>query len=458
MKLRYTFLSILAAVTLLSCNDRELFAPQNENNASIKFEQEVAFPTEDGSVELSGNYAQKVAQILNTFGSDIKNDIGSEVFTQETTAEQYNEIKVFTDQLVEGLTTQTEKYNKIFEWINTNIQFYNGENAPAGWDVNTMGPYWNSNRAYDTFKWKMAVCQGYSALLNIMLYSQEIVNIMVNGRMDIGGGVMAGHAWNYVLCDGEWQVSDALNGIKASMNDFNSYKILEEVTNLDCVLYEDDNFIYKYDSGHLNVADIKSTTSSVVIPYSVKGIKVTMFNVRAKYDNINYEPITNELISEIYIGKNITTMGNAQEGKFTQMGQVFTKLSAIYVDPENPIFESQTGVVYTKEEGKYQIAFVSPKVTRIELKPLEIIDKECKLEWLSDLQVIVFDETAEYIYPYAIGNCPSLVEIHAPSGCEFDEMAIYRNSDDTNHYEMVDLTQEIRIVYFEPTGISQIGM
>ncbi len=448
MKLRYTFLSILASITLLSCNDRELFISQNENDTNIKFEQNILYPTDDGSIELSGTNCERIVTLLNKFDSSIENKLAGDTWSLPNAA-QLQEIKTFTDELVKGLTTETEKYDKIFEWVTTNIKYWNGsQDNPEG----AGEYYYPSNFAYSTFIDRVAVCQGYAALLQAMCYTQQIQCLIANGYMIVNNQNL-GHAWNYLKADGKWLVSDPTNGGKYNASDIASYSHLDAMM-LSSNLYEDANFAYNYNNGYLNIVKIKSLESTVVIPYSVNGVKVTMLSTKTEMDPNTYMDITNANVTELYIGKNITSLGDYPD----EIARYCPNIKDIHVDPENAIFESQTGVIYSKNNDKYKIEFIAPKVTRIELKALDTIDKECKLEYLSELEVIVFDASAEYIYPWAIGNCPKLNEVHAPTDCEFDELSIYRNGDESNKYESIDLIQtgDVRIVYFEPTGIPQI--
>lgn len=448
MKLRYTLPFIFSAL-LFSCNDSEIL----ENNSGVSSENVqlsnmLEFPADDGAMELTGTDSEKAYKVLVAFDSNIKNAIYSQQDFLKPTEAQLAEIKDTADVIVKGCKTESEKYEKLFKWVYNNVAYNNsGE--------------WVMNNAWDTFTKRLAVCQGYSELLNAMLYTQGITNIIANGKFNTGAAI-AGHAWNYVKVDGTWYLSDPTNNIshQASQADNNYFP-----TDLSCYLWEDDNFIYNYNRGSINIYAIKNAAEQVVVPFSVNGYKVTKFKPIVLWINTGevdgygspiYKSTTFENVVDLYIGKNITSIGSFEDNESIEITSVFPNLKNIYVDPENTEFTSSTGVLYTKEDNFYTIRVIAPKVERIELLPMEMIDKDCMIESLSELQVLVLNGFTTYIGTMSIFNCPKLYEIHIPEDCWVEDMAVYKNGDESNDWMPIDCNNTVNFVRFIPTSVDQI--
>lgn len=448
MKLRYTLPFIFSAL-LFSCNDSEILDANSANNAaSIQLSNQLEFPADDGALELTGTEGEKVNTLLKVFGANIPNAVYSQSDFNKPTEEQLAVIKEEADKIVKDCNTTYEKYEALYKWVHENVE-YNHSNT------------WVSNSAWDTFTKRLAICQGYAELLNAMLYTQDIVNVLANGKYKSGEQVY-GHAWNYVKVDDTWYLSDATNLIshKASEPGYNFIP-----TDLSCTLCEDDHFIYNYNRGEINVQAIKDASEQLVVPFSVSGYKVTKFKPTVLWINTGevdpygspiFKSTKFDTVTDLYIGKNIKSIASFEDGENTELTEIFPNLKNIYVDPENTSLTSKTGVIYTIENGKYIVRAIAPKVERIELMPMEIVDKECNLSFLDELQVLVLDASTYLLASTSIIGCPKLYEVHVPAGCWIEDMAIYKNGDESNDWANIDCNNTVNFIEFTPTSVEQI--
>lgn len=447
MKLRYT-LPLLFSALLFSCNDSEILSVDANQQSNSQLANQLAFPADDGAIELTGSNSEKVETVLTAFSANIKNEIYSQYDYSKPSPSELAEIKAKADELVANCTTTKEKHDAIFNWIHDNVQYAEND-------------YSIRNNAYDTFSKKKAVCQGYSELLNAMLYTQDIVNVIANGFMNTGNGT-AGHAWNYTNIDGVWYLSDATNDIVVKLSD-NDTRF--DPTHLSCNLHEDNNFIYKFDRGHINIGVIKNASEQLVVPYSVNGYKITKFMPVIAYINTGetdsygspiFNSTTYDATTELYIGKNITDIGSLEHNDNVAIAEVFPNLKNIYVDPENTTLASHTGVLYSKIDGKNVIRVIAPKVEHIELLPMEIVDKECGLNFLEELQVLVLPWNAILLDAMSISYCPKLHEIQHTAGCWIEDCAVYSNGDESNNWQTVNLNETISFVEYIPTSVEDV--
>lgn len=370
MKKLYTLILIIATAMQVSCSDdnkMSIVTPADESeNAALAPAH--TFPKDDGSTELNGINGKKAYDLLVKAGPSVGNTISY----IEIASNEYIEIAQYTSNLVKDCKTAEEKYLKIFNWLTSNIKY----------------TYGVSNNAYPVFKSKKGICQGYANLLKVMLHTQNIPCVNVNGTIPEGG-----HAWNYVYYNDKWYCSDPTNGIRYAADEYakrsNFSPTMFEVT-----LFEDEYCTYGFYEGHLNVNSIKSGNSSVVIPYSAGGFKVTMLNPRTGSGDV----------TELYIGTNITTLGENVIG----LESGTPMLENIYVDPENSSLESFSNVVYTKNKNNYSIIVAAPATKFIELKPIPSFDKESKIKNLKYLETITFVPGTEKIGDWTVENCPML--------------------------------------------------
>lgn len=400
MKLRYAIYSLaVAALFMTACtNENDAFDLETENNAMQQ--QKVTFPEDDGSKLLSGKTYVMVRTILQNATSY---DFAKTLAKIEITEAEYNEIAAFTTELVSSCKNNKEKYNAAFKWITTNVKYAQG---------------WVNNDPYPVFKNKEAICQGYADLLTVMMHSQDIPCFTINGELYNPGSewYIGGHAWNYVYtgADGttnvkEWYVSDPTNNGSFTVAATSSYGHLRP-TVITIPVYEDENFQYNFEESQLNVYSIKSKDAQVVIPFSVNNLKIT---------SLNPQRATPEEVKEIYIGKNITSLGN----NFVGLSVHATKVEEFYIDPENSVLESFSNVIYKKNGNNYEMYLISPQATSIELKPIESFDKESKLKDLKNLESVVFVPGTKSIGAWTVENCPKLHTAYIPEDTKVDDGA-----------------------------------
>ncbi|MBR5813172.1 MAG: transglutaminase domain-containing protein [Bacteroidaceae bacterium] len=346
-----------------------------------------SFPEGDGSPKLDTSNPQKTASnLLLSAGIACTDTMGRVVITDA----QYQEIKTFTDNLVNGSTNQKNIYDKCFAWITSNIKY--GTEYDDGSYVN--------NDPYPVFTKKKAVCQGYANLLFVMLHTQNVPALVTNGYLN-GYGVFGGHAWNYVNCDGKWYVSDPTNGGKFDMSNTSSYSHLIP-TSFDVILFEKDGCQFDYNESHLNICSVATKSKYFVTPYSVGGYQVTSFNP------------TSDLpanVRELYIGKNIETFGNERIG----LNYHGANVEYIHVDPQHPRWRSNKGIVYDHYSDYPLYIPLAMKV--VELLPMETIGKNTVYNHNS-VEVVAVAKGTKKIEAWAFENCPNLMVAYIPEGVE----------------------------------------
>ena len=388
---------------------------------SITFDLEIVeedevpptFPTEDGSSKLDPYDIQNTAsKLLLSAGTACTDTLGRIVITSA----EYQEIKQFTDNLVKGYTKQKDIYDVCFRWVCGNVKY--GTEYDDGSYVN--------NDPYPVFVKRRAVCQGYSNLLFVMLHSQGVPALVTNGYLN-GYGVFGGHAWNYVNCDGTWYVSDPTNGGIFAMTSTSSYSHLNPQS-FDVMLFDKDGCQFDYNEKHLNICSVTTKSKYFVTPYSVGGYQVTSFNP------------TSDLpanVRELYIGKNIETLGIERIG----LNYHGANVEYIYVDPQHSQWRSHKGIVYSHYDDYPLYIPLAMKV--IELLPMETIGKNVVYNHNSVEEVVVAEGT-KMIESWAFENCPSLKIAYVPEGVEIADNAF------------VGVHSEFQVIRGDYTNILQV--
>ena len=337
--------------------------------------------------------SKNVNDLLTVAGVEYADTLGS----VEITDEQYKEIKEFTDELVADAKNQKEIYDKCFAWIVNNIKYSN--RYPDGSVVD--------NNAYPVFNTGYGICQGYSNLLVVMLQSQGVPSFIVGGYIPEGG-----HAWCYVNCDGIWYVSDPTNGRDILMDKYNTYSSTFMPTNLDVVLFKEDGLSYEYYASQLTVRGIEGESAIVVIPYSVKGFKIT---------SVNPNHVSPSL-KELYIGENIEMFADLSQGFVNGLNEHATALEYVSVDPNNAHLKSHEGVVYDKENNT--IILIPAAMKRVKLLPIEF-GKDTGVQGHKNVEEIVFAEGTGSIGDYVVSDCPNLKVAYIPLGTIVSNNAFY---------------------------------
>lgn len=384
------FCALLCASALVSCStqmdDMQLTASTDQVETGTSNSDQF-FPVEDDAVQLKGTYHEKAIELL--LAGDPKQ--GLSLYDTNITEEQYQEIKTYTDNIVKGLTDEKEIYDAIFFWIHKNISYKESDNDP-----------------YAVFKNRTAICQGYSNLLKVMLTSQGIPAVSANGF--VWGGM--GHAWIYTYVGGEWYLSDPTNNATMLASDPKCNQEKFEPYFLEYAVYEDDKSLVEFSGGELTLVKVKSGDTKYTVPYSVKGYVLTAFNPE---ENIS------ENIKEVYVGKNIVSIGYQGVIGLQRYGN---SIEQVHVDAANPKLEEYEGVVYQKE-GDTNIPYYIPnQIKRIVLKPNKIYSKGVIVGHQS-VEEIVFPEGVEFITDYAIERCPNLKRVYIPENAVISNKALY---------------------------------
>lgn len=404
------YLLLSAALVLGACQSDaldEASVQPNTPTTTITPTPQVSFAQPDGAVKLSDNTAQAVWQLLQKVSPEQALQLGE----TEITDAQYAEIKEFVDANLKD-EYQYKTYLNIFQWIVKNVKY--------AW---TGEAYLNP---YDVFKYKTCICQGYANLLKTMCLTQGIPCFVANGWLSTIGG----HAWNYVYADGDWYVSDPTNNQEFKAANVGGYEKTLIPQRIDFNLFEDDKCVYNYQEGQLNVTKVKDTNSnSLVLPYSIAGFQITSFQLNEKMP---------DSVTHLFVGANLVTFGYTPES----MSRFCPNLEAIEIDPQNKDLESFSDVAYLTTNKSYPY-FVPAGIKRIELRPMEVVDKNT-LSFLDKLEEIVIAEGTKRIEQYAVEKCPNLKTIYVPNSVTYIDKNAF--ADCGNNYQIINTTTGIHEV------------
>ena len=416
MKINYLAALFCAMALVTSCGEEgERVISQETTVEDGGYTITRTFAEPDESVDLStmSSTNKRLRDLLDKAGSGIIQSLGA----INISSEQYDEIAEFTVNLTKKDTTQLMKYKTIFNWITSNIKYEYNDNDP-----------------YAVFKNRKAICQGYSNLLTVMCYSQGIPTMVVNGFLiDPNYGEM-GHAWAYTCPDSTWTVSDPTNKGTFTMKKYGNYGHLSPVT-ADVNIFSDDIAIYNYCDRLLNIKEVRTNSAAFIVPYSVNGFVVNSLNPVVELP---------EDIAEIYLGRNIITLGNVEENNVGLM-RFGHNLQAVYVDEENESLMGHKGIVYQRNGGNPLLYYIPGGMTFVELLPMEVVGKNTIYSHLS-VEEIYFPEGTKRIESFAIENCPKLKRIYIPIDAEIAKDALYK------------MSNQVEIVRGAPSGITNITM
>lgn len=392
MKKKFLLLSLfVAALAFTSCSEDESMFMNPSHEVTPEEPTRSLFPEDDGSEELSSSTSPilKARKLLEAVSADYIKEMTDTLGRANITAEQYAEIQAFAKELTAGLTTDKERYQKCYDWVRQNIKYVYE---------------YVDNDPYPVFKSHKAICQGYANLLFIMMHSLDIPAFVCNGILYPVGG----HAWNYVYCDDKWWVSDPTNSGSFIMRVTNAYSHLLP-SSFDVVLAKKDGVWFNYTEYNLNVCKIESNEEVFVVPFSVNGFRVTSLS-----PTVEISPN----IKEMYIGKNITTLGEAYVG----LAYNAPNLEYIYIDPENTAFASYLGVVYRKNGSDYQLTYIPGGMKCVELMPMETMYKNTIYRH-DGVEALIVAPGTKKIEAWGVENCPNLKIAYVPEDTEIAENA-----------------------------------
>ena len=414
MKKKHYYLAVaLATGILASCSNEiteEIIPSTNTEASAIASTRSV--PEDDGAKKLTGQPAEKFWKLLQ--GADTT--MATTYALYSITPYQLEEIKEFTDELVTGRTTEAQKYRKIYDWVRTTVKYSDGA----------------SHEPYDVFTNKRCVCQGYANLLNVMLRTQGIHVLNVNGWLYYNG--YYGHAWNYVRTNGTWRMSDPTNSIEHIATKLSDYKDMFMPLSADGNIIENDLYAFNYEGEELNLNTVKSAENAFVVPFSVT------LNNGEKYQVSAFNPTQPlpENITEIYIGKNIKSLGHNNLIGLRKHGP---NVEAIFVDPDNPDLQSHCGIVYNRRSPEPM--FIPTGMRRVELMSCETIYKNFVYDHPNVEELYVAEGTKK-LESWAVENCPNLKVAYLPMDTEYDADAF------------AGVHPDFQVIRHDPTGIKDI--
>lgn len=397
MKKTYYILSLALATGLLASCSNDINGTgdiiPNEPTEQLATELTRGFAEDDGAKSLPGMPAEKLLHILQGADSAFFQRMGN---FKVPTEEQLQEIKAFTDELVKDATTDARVYRLIYNYVRQNVKYADG---------------YVSNEPYDVFKNKKAVCQGYANLLNVMLHTQGIPVINANGWLN--SGAFMGHAWNYAYFSGAWRLSDPTNSLEYKAEELDKYQQMFIPVSADGNFLETVLYSYNYDKEQINLNTVNMAEDAFVVPFSVT------LNNGQKYRIDCFNPTKDlpENVKEVYIGKNIVSIG--QDGIYGLRTHA-PNVEEAYVDPENERLESYKGVVY--EKYSTSPLYIPAAKLCVELIPAEVYGKETMTGHENVLEVI-FPAGTKKIEAWAVENCPNLLAAYIPVGTEVDKNA-----------------------------------
>jgi len=212
---------LLAMMLLLFGTGLELRSAQTasaELTSLNALKQEIAAQLKTQTTEINVEYTGNKSELSEKFPEVIKEAIAAEdyvayivdsyFYTVRTwgntariklsiayreTVEQTHEVERMVNKLLPTIVTPSmsdrDKVKAIHDWIVLNLSY-----------DQSLSRY----TAYEALKEKLAVCQGYSLLLYLMLDKSGIENRIIEGEVDTGS-----HVWNLVKLDNRWYHVDA---------------------------------------------------------------------------------------------------------------------------------------------------------------------------------------------------------------------------------------------------------
>ena len=387
-KLYYVIPLLLSCGVFSACSseDDEMYlAPAlEEPTTNDFFGAAPRFPEKDSSTNLSQTSSiTAVNNLLKKVGPEIDNGFASFKITDA----QYQEIKTFTDELVAAETSEAKVYVKIFDWIVANVRYEWGDNDP-----------------YAVFQNRHAVCQGYANLLNVMLHTQGIPVVNINGFLEPLGG----HAWNYVYYANKWWVSDPTNNGRFNLTATDSYKHLVPQS-IDIDIFPTEESVCRFSEKRFNLARVRQADDMFTVPYSKNGIRITSFSP---------DSLLPANVREICLGVNIESLGE----EFLGLMHYAPNVERVYIDDQNKYLKTHCGVVYKKTNS--ELVYIPSAMPIVELLPVAVMGKNYVVN-VSGMEELIIAPGTKRLEAYAVENCPKLRRAYIPEDTEIDPQAFY---------------------------------
>lgn len=170
-----------------------------------------------------------------------------------------------------------------------------------------------------------------------------------------------------------------------------------------------------------------------MVPFSVT------LNDESKFQITSFDPSVDlpETIKEIYLGKNIQSLGESALGLRTHAAN----LEAMYVDPDNQFLESHNGIVYMRDNN--EPVYIPTAMKSVTLKFTETIGKNYLYnhQGVEEFHVPAGTKKLE---DWAVEKCPNLKVAYIPVDTEVSEKAF------------VDCHPDFQIIRQDQTGIKDV--
>ena len=442
MKKFYTFLTLSAAIFLLgSCSselDEEVLTEKSSTNTiqnQTKEVDESLFAESDAAECYSRKYSLAAGFYRMLARAD--ENVGTTLGMVEITDEQYQEIADEVQYIIEGCTTDDQKFKAIYDWITTNVKYDN--------DGTNIG-----QTAYFTFTQKLGNCQGYSNLTRVMCYAAGLRALNINGMMNMGGGLYAGHAWNYVKVGTRWRVVDTTNKRYFEIASVANYEKELQPLEVDEVLIKREDFDYSWQNGFVSIVKIKQESPIVSIPYSYDG--------KMQIENVNPTSNVPSSVKELYLPASVSRLGSEDNVGMSYYG---TSVEAIHVKSDNTYLYSENGIVYRRNGDEISIYYVPLGMKWITFSNLlTTLDKNALHKHPNAFNVVI-PSSVKSIEPWAIEYCPNVKYIYVPeSGCtyyDYDSNWNTITSSSPTDHTFVGVAEDCVIIKGSaPTGIKPV--
>ncbi|WP_461811783.1 transglutaminase domain-containing protein [Faecalimonas sp.] len=357
------------------------------------------------------------------------------------TEEEAREIKSFLDQnIIKNEKDDYQKAKKIYEWIMKNIRYARPQDQNVGL------------RPYDVFKYKVAVCGGYSNLYKAMLNLEGIPSVLVTGNTSAGA-----HEWNMVYANGKWFFSDSTWGSSDEKwfdYGFEQFAKDHMVLDVQQVFTTDENGVILGFHKGMAVIGVKNGIKTLTVPKKYNGTDVTsvaytVFDEKYALENI----ILTEKVTNVDVesqSKMLKSIKVPQENTYyaSKDGVLFTKdfsrilmypfakeersfvipkevreydsketfktpqLGEILVEEGNKTFSSYDGAIYNKE--KTMLLTVPEGKNKIYIPGTVVLDN-IALNGKQNLKEVILEDGMKNIPPYTFSGCTGLKKIYIPA-------------------------------------------
>ena len=357
---------------------------------------------------------------------------------------EFAEIKDFTLELTKDCQTDLEKANAIYDYIVTNIQYWD--------DALYYTPY-------EVFKENIAVCAGYVGLMHDMLVSVDIPAFYTRGMTLSGCSetvesiiteeyTFDTHAWitvylsngEVVFYDPTWGVSDYARYMEMDIEEIGDHAMTFEVDGLEVLIDEIDfslllgfqQFLYSdgniYNS--LNGTITKLSGTAVVNDWFIDTVQIKQGNGDEKYTDGEVQAIGTGMNNGFFFNsENIVSQFQfaAANGRIYHPYVIFNFLYTqasrygkdITFNDSSLIFDN--GIIYAiNEDGTLSaLSYIGSDENII--IPTSVGERTVIsvntgfLEYNTVVKSVVIEEGVTYVARFAFSKCTSLEYVYLPS-------------------------------------------